>query len=645
MGHVGECCLLGQQGIHHEAVGTRGGSVVALFNHGCRVSASQDGLVTWARRVFAMRWVRVVALCAAFVGLALIALWPWPIEMWSRAGGGDAAVATWDYWWVAESALHGANPWWTGFLFAPFGTYLVAHGLLIVPGLVAAPVTLLFGAVVAYNISVPLWLAFAGLGGYALCRDLSVTRAAAFLGGVMYGLGPLLTFRATGHLGLVAGFALFPFLLLLARRAAWRPSWAKSVGLGVLAAVLVYTDQLSAAYILPALAAYLIVVGIRRRAWASPRAWVHLGVAALVFCVLIAPQVLMGGRTGDEDYSVPSSTVVASSFTYSADVVDFVLPSPASRYLAPITRSAQGGWDLVGHAVDGPVGPGLLCLLLAVLGVAVGWRRSRTRWLLAWAALSWILAIGPVLRLAGNTFSPASIVMDGFSLSALLPFTWFMDIPIVGTLRVPQRFALLALLPAVLLAVIGAEWLFGRLRPLSRGFLLAAAIGLVIVEGAVLLPAGLTATHDAITAPIRADRSNSVVVDVPLTWQSGVSLVGPILAASPAMLRATQHEHPIAAGYISRVNQGRIAQLAAQPLYSQLLRVQGQAHLGSVSAREVQQARSNARHLGVRWAVVWPEAGAAAIPYLLRVGFRRVVSSDGSTLMRLPAPSPASLGK
>jgi len=612
---------------------------------GAGMSEPEAVLVTWARRISAMRWVRVGVLCAAFIALALVALWPWPIEMWFRAVPVDASVATWGYWWVAESVFHGVNPWWTTSLFAPFGTYLLAHGLLIVPGLVAAPVTLLFGAVFAYNISLPLWLVLATLGGYALCRDLSFSWPVAFLGGVMYGLGPLLTSRAIGHLGLVAGFTLFPFLLLLARRAVWRPSWAKSVGLGALAAVLVYTDQLSAAYILPTLAAYLVVVGIRRRAWGSRRAGVHLVLAALMFCILIAPQALMNGRTGSEDYSIPQSTLVASSVTYSADVVDFVLPSPASRYLASITYSLQGGWDLAGHAVDGPVGPGLLCLLLAIVGVAVAWRRSRTWWLLAWIAISWVLAIGPVLRFAGHTFSPVPIDMYGFSLSTLLPFTWFMDLPVLGSLRVPQRFALLGLLPAVLLAATGAEWMFGRLRPLFRGLLLAATVGLVLIEGAVLLPANLAATNDAITAPIRADHSNSVVVDVPLSWQSGVSVIGPLYGAAPAMLRATQHEHPIAAGYISRVNQGRIAQLAAQPLYSQLLRVQGQAHLGSVSAREVQQARSNARHLGVRWAVVWPEAGAAAIPYLLRVGFRRVVSSDGSTLMRLPAPSPASLGK
>ncbi len=161
-------------------------------------------------------------------------------------------------------------------------------------------------------------------------------------------------------------------------------------------------------------------------------------------------------------------------------------------------------------------------------------------------------------------------------------------------------------------------------------------------EGARVLPADLPMTNLAITAPVKADPTAAGVVDVPLSWQSGLSVVGRIGAASPAMLRATQHAHTISSGYISRVNQQRIAQLAVEPFYQGLIARQDQQRPVPLSAPSRRAARQNAIAMGIRWAVVWPTSGRAAVFYLLSLGFRPVSRGQGSTLMhrgRLPAAS------
>ena len=54
---------------------------------------------------------------------------------------------------------------------------------------------------------------------------------------------------------------------------------------------------------------------------------------------------------------------------------------------------------------------------------------------------------------------PASEVWQGARVSAIMPFTWFVQLPGLAGFREATRFGMLGLVPAALLAGAGVEWL------------------------------------------------------------------------------------------------------------------------------------------------------------------------------------------
>jgi len=119
---------------------------------------------------------------------------------------------------------------------------------------------------------------------------------------------------------------------------------------------------------------------------------------------------------------------------------------------------------------------GVMLPRLALLGLAVNWRR-RSAWLLA---IGWLLAaalaLGPFLIVGSHRYTPLAVYWDGEHMSALLPYTWFVRIPGLAAFREADRLALLGLLPAALLAGSAVEWLARRSRPLIIVVLALAAL-------------------------------------------------------------------------------------------------------------------------------------------------------------------------
>ena len=78
------------------------------------------------RRSAAAEWLIAAG---GFTALAVVLTWPWAKAMWRGCATGDAVQFVWDAWWVEKRLLALDNPWWTGHLYAPEGTYLTAHPL------------------------------------------------------------------------------------------------------------------------------------------------------------------------------------------------------------------------------------------------------------------------------------------------------------------------------------------------------------------------------------------------------------------------------------------------------------------------------------------------------------------------------------
>ncbi len=97
-----------------------------------------------------------------FASLSIVLTWPWAREVWGGRVEGDAAQFVWDAWWVKERLFGLHNPWWTSDLYAPEGTYLVAHPLETLLMVVVSPVTALVGPTVTYGLLVLATITAAG---------------------------------------------------------------------------------------------------------------------------------------------------------------------------------------------------------------------------------------------------------------------------------------------------------------------------------------------------------------------------------------------------------------------------------------------------------------------------------------------------
>ena len=246
-----------------------------------------------------------------------------------------------------------------------------------------------------------------------------------------------------------------------------------------------------------------------------------VGMAALAAVVLASPQLIaIAQQTRSGGASSPAGGLEASYRDYSSSLPSMFAPSP---------RLAQLGLGHLAFIFHGPVTDGvpdfgLVLTVLAVAGLLPSWRR-RSAWLLA---LLWLgcaaLALGPVLRVGSHLLLPGAQLDGHWRVSAVMPFTWFAQIPGLSGFREPDRMMMLGIVPAALLAGAAVNWLRYHLRPAPAVSVIAVVAVLGVLEagwsGNPLVGTVPTALP-AVDRPIAADHSRSIVLDVPFGLRGG----------------------------------------------------------------------------------------------------------------------------
>jgi hypothetical protein len=577
----------------------------------------------------------------------------------------DAGTYVWDFWWMAHAIEHLNDPWFTRAIAAPVGAQLGYHALMPLEGLVMMPVTVLFGPSVSYNL---LSILIPGLLCYAMYRAARLwlrSQTGAIAAGAFFGLSSIMAWHAWYQLNLAAGALFLPLALEAAVRLRRAPSRRRAVILGVILGASLLTDQesfvLVAIVVVAALIPWLAGPPLRRGArllarlagrpapasgggtpgapdapgW--PARLVATGLASVVALVVASPQIaamVAQSRAGgaafpagqvDVDYAL-SGTNFPGIFGVSPRAVRLGLTA-----LRPISYR--------GPVLDGVLTFGLVVSVLAVFGLAASWRR-RSAWLLA---LLWLfsaaLALGSKLKVNTHPYVPFAEVWHGVRLSAIMPFTWFVQIPGLDGFREAGRLTMLGILPAALLAGAAVDWLRYHAAPLLIPVLVLATLeagwaGNVAVG---TMPTALP----ALDRPIAADHSGSIVVDVPFGVRGGVPLPGEGDAFDPeAEVLATADGHPRAVGYLSRLPEPALTAIRRHAFYAGLLSAQGQSDSTAESTTGITSyaallaaARLDARRMDIGWVIVW-RSSHNVLRYLARTGFRLDYRADGAMVYR-----------
>jgi hypothetical protein len=545
----------------------------------------------------------------------------------------DTGGYVWGFWWIAHQVTHLGNPWSTSYLAAPAGTQLGFHTLMPLPGLLMAPVTLAFGPSASYNL---LAIASPGLLCYAMYRAARLwlpSGVDSVLAGAFFGLSASLDWRSWYQLNLALGALFLPMALEAAVRLRRDPDRRHAVILGLVLAAALLTDQQSAvlATIVAALALIPWLAGrpsrlkIRRAALAAT---VGAGVAS--------PQLLaMARQAAAGAASAPAHLLAANYSGSGAGMVQMFAPSPrlASYGLTSLASPYYHGRPSIAVA-----GYGMVLSLLAVTGLAVAWRRASARQLaLLWLGAS-LLALGSRPWVWNRPYLPLGHVWQGVPTSQLMPFSWFVRLPGMANMQEANRFTGLGLLAAALLAGAAVGWLRCHAKPV-----LAALLALGLMEaGWSGNPAGhrpigaMPTAMSRLDGPIAADRSGSIVVDVPFGIRGGLEEFGQPFPPE-TMVLATADGHPLGDGLIARVPSATMARISRRPFYAALMNAQ-RGRPNSAGLQRAAAASARSMHIG--WVLVWVRS-AAVSRFLEQAGFRLAYQADGVLVYR-PAGQPPS---
>ena len=457
------------------------------------------------------------AIAVGFSLLTLTQTWPLLRHLSSVLPNdlGDPVLNTWILWWNAQ-VLPLTSGWWNAPMFYPARDVMAFSETLLGLSLLASPLQWMgVSPVAAYNVLFLLSFPLSAFSAYLLSWSLTRRVGPSLIAGVVYGYA-IFRWAHVGHLQILWSWWM-PLALLGLHQ--WIAD-ARRSGL-VLFAVAWLGQSLSNGYYF---FYFSIIVGLWL-AWFTPWAEARKRLvpvlatwAAAAAC--LAPILLTYQRVQQENDLQRSIEEIKGQ---SADLSDFFRISSVPRF-PDLER-----WE----REEGLVSLGLVGTFALVAGVASGLRYGprrawRERSALAFYSMATlvalILALGPTPRIFGVEVWPNG------------PYSWLMAVvPGLTGLRVPSRFALLA----VLSLAIASALLLARIRLANatrERFVCGAVLVMLLVE-TWPRPLELRALPTVVDARILTP--GAAVIELPFGGQQE-----PL-----ALYRSMLHRRPLVNGY------------------------------------------------------------------------------------------------
>jgi hypothetical protein len=372
--------------------------------------------------------------------------------------GSDPQIFVWSLGWWPHAILQWQNPIFTHAVWTPVGLDLAWVSSIPGLALVLAPVTLVAGPVVAYNVASVLMPALAAWTGFLLCRHLTQSFWPSLAGGYLFGFSSFMLGHLEGHLHMSSVF-LVPLVALVllryvegsldGRGLAWR------LGLLLAAQLLLSTETLFTVTLVIAVAlvlAAVLVPAARERLRSLP---LPLGAAYLIAGVLTSPLIAHAAAHFQRES-------INKPVDYPADLANLVVPTRLAAITTSWTRTVSDRY--AGNAAENGAYLGVPLLIILIWFT---WSRRRSRGALLLVVL---VALGVLCELGTD------LHVRGDRLFAL-PWKMIAGLPLLDNV-LPVRFSLYVALGA---AVAAALWASSRVAPYwTRIALTAIAIAAIV---------------------------------------------------------------------------------------------------------------------------------------------------------------------
>jgi hypothetical protein len=350
-------------------------------------------------------------------------------------GQSDASTFIWSLAWWPHAILEWTGPFVPHEVYAPTGINLA--WVTSVPGLALAlaPVTLLFGPSVAYNVAALLLPALSAWTAFLLFRYVTRSTPAALVGGYLYGFSSyMLGHEFASHLNLIGVFV--PPLVALVvlryvrgelggRGLAWR--------LGVLVAI-----QLSISTEVALSVTIALALGLVLAVWLAPAtrdrlrsSLVPLVAGYAVAAVLTAP-LLYYAVTGEVEGSIDFSP------DFGADLLNLVVPTEVTSLGGDTFESVSGGFPGNTAERDSYLGLPLLAIVVLLL-LRRPWTPA-VRFLLAGFGVATFVSLGTALTVNGHRvlWLPWTLASRTTGLENILParFALYATLAVAGMVAI-----------------------------------------------------------------------------------------------------------------------------------------------------------------------------------------------------------------
>lgn len=455
---------------------------------------------------------------SALLFLVLALAWTWPLVTrlsWRIPHDpGDPLLNAWILWWNTQ-AVPFTDAWWSPPIFYPLrGAFALSEHLAGIAIFTAPLHALGVNALAAYNVALILCCWLSGFFAFLLGRKLTGSTAAGLVAGVAFGFAP---YRASqlSHLQVLTAqwmpLALFAMHTYLDDR---RTRWLALVATAWL------LQALSNGY-------YLLFFPLLIGLWLAwfpdwrrdRRAGIALGLTFAASSLLLVPALLQYKRIHS---AFGLTRTLDEMRMFSATLDSFTETAYLLRFWEARDALTQEGFLF----------PGITVIVLLLTGAAAFVWQGRLRTAMATRSPALFYA-GVALLLWWLCLGPA--VSEGVGAALARPYSLLTWLPGFSGLRVPARFAMVAILCATAAAAIATA----RLAPANRWARLAA--GALIAAG--LFVDGWIRPMPLATPPARVlipDVPNSLVLELPAD-DSAVNVT--------AMYRAMLHGRPLVNGY------------------------------------------------------------------------------------------------
>jgi len=463
---------------------------------------------------------------AIYAALTVVAFWDaWTLGLSDHAiaGGGDPAASMWFLTWAPYALLHAHNPLLSDYGNYPYGINMLMNTSTLTLGVLAAPITLLFGPVASFNLVETAGMLLSASAAYALACRFTQWRPAAFAAGLLYGFSPYMVAAGLGHLMTLCVF-IPPLALLLVHDITVRQPDHHPVVRGAILGVLLVGQFFISTEVFAGLVIFMCavivlvaVMGPRELSSRLRYATVAFATTAVVGIVLLAYPIWL-------IFDGPGHVVgplQADPQRYSADLLGPLVPGRLQRLSTSSSVHLSAGFG--GNVTENGSYLGLPLVAVLVAGVIALWRTAWVRIAAVLCASAFVLSLGARLR------------VDNHKVAIPLPETVLGKLPLLSS-ALPVRFSLYVVLFASLILAAVLE----RVHQLVRGRLLSVVLP-ALLGAAVFVPLIPTWPYPVVATPVPqyftsavdAIPPNSVVLlypfpdqvnSVPERWQASTYL-------------------------------------------------------------------------------------------------------------------------